>query len=84
MVIFHFKKLLLFLFVLVSTAGFSQTTDLFITEYAEGSSSHKYLELYNGTGASINLANYELWRISNGNSTIFTFVNWGIKLESFR
>jgi len=62
------KKLFLFLFVLIGTAGFSQTTDLFISEYAEGSSNHKYLELYNGTGASINLANYELWRISNGGS----------------
>ena len=62
------KKLFLFLFVLIGTAGFSQTTDLFISEYAEGSSNHKYLELYNGTGASINLADYELWRISNGGS----------------
>ena len=44
----------------------AQTTDLIISEYAEGSSSNKYIEIYNGTGATIDLVNYEMWRISNG------------------
>ena len=26
-------------------------TDLFISEYAEGSSNNKYIEIYNGTGS---------------------------------
>ncbi len=43
-------------------------TDLFISEYAEGSSNNKYLELYNGTGAAVDLSKYEIWRISNGGS----------------
>jgi 2',3'-cyclic-nucleotide 2'-phosphodiesterase/3'-nucleotidase/5'-nucleotidase len=44
----------------------AQTTDLFISEYAEGTSNNKYIEIYNGTGATVDLSNYELWRISNG------------------
>ena len=43
-------------------------TDLFISEYAEGSSNNKYIEIYNGTGSNINLSNYEIWRIQNGGS----------------
>ena len=41
-------------------------TDLFISEYAEGSSNNKYIEIYNGTGSDIDLSSYEIWRISNG------------------
>ena len=43
-------------------------TDLFISEYAEGSSNNKYIEIYNGTGSDIDLSNYEIWRIQNGGS----------------
>ena len=49
----------LILFTLISIAGFSQMTDLIISEYAEGSSNNKYIEIYNGTGAAVNLADYE-------------------------
>ncbi|MCK4695381.1 MAG: lamin tail domain-containing protein, partial [Candidatus Cloacimonetes bacterium] len=41
-------------------------TYLIISEYIEGSSNNKALEIYNGTGAAVNLAGYEIWRISNG------------------
>jgi predicted extracellular nuclease len=44
-------------------------TDLFISEYIEGSSSNKYIEIYNGTGSSIDLSNYKLELYSNGAST---------------
>ncbi len=40
--------------------------ELFFSEYIEGSSNNKALEIYNGTGAAVNLAGYEIWRISNG------------------
>ena len=35
-------------------------TDLFISEYIEGSSNNKVIELYNGTGTAINLSNYSV------------------------
>ncbi len=48
---------------------FSQTTDLLISEYGEGSSGNsKYIEIYNGTGGNVDLSNYGLWRVSNGGS----------------
>lgn len=40
--------------------------DLFISEYVEGSSSNKYLEIFNGTGAAIDLSDYKLQLFSNG------------------
>ncbi len=47
-------------------SGFSQTSDLFISEYSEGSSNNKYVEIYNGTGNPVDLSDYEIWRATNG------------------
>jgi len=58
-----FLVLMLFGF---SANSFGQATDLIISEYAEGSSNHKYIEIYNGTGASIDLAAYSIKLASNG------------------
>ncbi|QQS28823.1 MAG: HYR domain-containing protein [Sphingobacteriales bacterium] len=41
--------------------------DLFISEYIEGSSNNKCIEIYNGTGVSVNLSTYTLRVYSNGN-----------------
>ena len=54
------------MFVVASTYSFGQTTDLFISEMAEGTSNNKYLEIYNGTGAAVDLGNYSLSSCSNG------------------
>ena len=51
-----------------NAATFAATTDLIISEYGEGSSNNKYIEIYNGTGASVDLSSYAVWRISNGGS----------------
>ena len=51
----------------VASGGGCPTT-LFISEYGEGSSSNKYIEIYNGTGSDVNLGDYALWLISNGGS----------------
>lgn len=51
------------------TTTASCATDLIISEYVEGSSNNKYIEIYNFTGASVNLANYKLEYYANGAST---------------
>ncbi|MBC8213621.1 MAG: lamin tail domain-containing protein [Candidatus Marinimicrobia bacterium] len=43
-----------------------QGSDLIISEYCEGSSYNKYLEIFNPTNESINLSNYQIWKITNG------------------
>ena len=40
--------------------------NVFISEYSEGSSYNKYIEIYNGTGQDLDLSSYELWKIANG------------------
>ncbi|MFO7999991.1 MAG: lamin tail domain-containing protein, partial [Marinilabilia sp.] len=42
------------------------TDDLIISEYVEGSSNNKYLEIFNGTGEPVNLDDYEIQIYSNG------------------
>ncbi len=49
----------------VSVVG-ACATDLIISEYGEGSSNNKYIEIYNGTGASIDLSQYILKQSYNG------------------
>jgi len=44
----------------------SGASDLFISEYVEGASSNKYLEIYNGTGAEVDLSNYTVKLATNG------------------
>jgi len=43
--------------------------DLFISEYIEGSSNNKALEIYNGTGADVDLSTYAIKQYSNGSVT---------------
>ncbi|MBP8824023.1 MAG: lamin tail domain-containing protein, partial [Flavobacteriales bacterium] len=43
--------------------------DLFFSEYVEGSGSNKYVEIFNGTGADVDLSQYELRLFSNGASS---------------
>lgn len=43
-------------------------TDLFISEYVEGSSNNKYIEIFNGTGSEIDLSDYKINLYTNGAS----------------
>jgi predicted extracellular nuclease len=44
-------------------------TDLFFSEYSEGSSFNKALEIYNGTAAPVNLSGYSVQMFFNGSGT---------------
>jgi predicted extracellular nuclease/2',3'-cyclic-nucleotide 2'-phosphodiesterase (5'-nucleotidase family) len=74
----HFMKkispLIILIFIsLFSFRSYAQApSDLFISEYIEGSSNNKAIELYNGTGSSIDLAagNYVIQYYFNGATTV--------------
>ncbi|MDD2229135.1 MAG: FlgD immunoglobulin-like domain containing protein [Candidatus Cloacimonetes bacterium] len=51
--------------VYTKTTG-ANATDLFISEYIEGSASNKYIEIFNGTGSSVDLSDYYLRLMPNG------------------
>ena len=55
----------------------ADTTELFFSEYIEGSSNNKALEIYNDTGAAINLAagGYNIQMFSNGSASAGLTIN---------
>jgi hypothetical protein len=53
----------------VFSAGSAFASDLIISEYVEGSSNNKYIEIYNGTGNTIDLSSYAIRLYSNGASS---------------
>lgn len=63
------KRLLLLLLVAFAANFASAQTDLFFSEYVEGSGNNKALEIYNPTKQTIDLSNYYIVRYSNGEST---------------
>jgi hypothetical protein len=50
--------------------------DLFISEYAEGSSNNKYLEIANFTGAEVALSGYALPSVGNAPDTVGEYEFW--------
>ncbi|WP_456439076.1 lamin tail domain-containing protein [Psychroserpens sp.] len=63
-------------------SSFGQVSDLIISEYGEGSSGNsKYVEIYNGTGATVDLANYQIWRVSNGGTWVTAPDNFFLSLS---
>lgn len=53
-----------------------EPNDLFFSEYIEASNDNeKGLEIYNGTGQSINLNNYKIERYTNGSATVSSTFN---------
>jgi len=63
------KKALLFLAMLNGVVYAQDCSKLFISEYVEGWSNNKALEIYNPTNTDINLSGYFVARYSNGSSS---------------
>jgi plastocyanin len=63
-------------FVMLSLFYFSQTSGLFFSEYAEGSSNNKYMEIYNGTGATVDLSEYAFPNVSNAPNVPGEYEYW--------
>jgi predicted extracellular nuclease len=57
--------------------GYAPPTELFFSEYIEGTSNNKALEIYNGTGAAINLGanGYNVQMYFNGSATAGLTIN---------
>ncbi len=64
------KKTLLSILLMGLIAMISaQAQDLFISEYVEGGSNNKAIEIFNGTGAAVDLSQYTMKLASNGSPT---------------
>lgn len=74
------KKHLLTFFAILFSFGIYAQTDLIISEYVEGWSNNKAIEVFNPTNAPINLKNYRLTRYSNGAETPPAAASWFVVL----
>ena len=64
------KKVLLSLLIASPLSMLAQCSELFISEYCEGSGNNKGVEIYNPTPNPVNLAGYVLQRYSNGSAVV--------------
>ena len=73
------KNIWFIVFIVLSTfiSVQAQTSELFFSEYIEGSSNNKALEIYNGTGAAVDLAvdGYVIQMYFNGSSSAGLTIN---------
>ncbi len=69
------KRLFLFAFsaIALSMSALAQCSDLYISEYVEGSGNNKAVEFYNPTNATIDLSNYVCVRLNGGSTSPDTF-----------
>ncbi len=65
-----------FVFLLAGLSTNAQCTDLFFSEYIEGSSNNKALEIFNPTNAAIDMSNYEVHRFTNGATSASGTYDW--------
>jgi fibronectin-binding autotransporter adhesin len=59
------------------TLGSAGAGGFIISEYVEGSSNNKYIELFNGTGSTLDLSQYRLAVFTNGAATVSNSINLG-------
>ena len=65
-----------FAFMFFNVLQAQVASPLFFSEYAEGSSNNKYLEIYNSTDSTVDLSSYALARVTNAPSTVGEFESW--------
>ena len=68
--------LVLACFTLMASSAWAQCDNLFFSEAAEGSSNNKYLEIYNPTSETIDLAGYAYPNVSNAPSVVGEYEYW--------
>lgn len=79
------KKIALLVFVLFCTSSllFGQNaSDLFFSEYIEGTSNNKALEIFNGTGGTVDLSQYRVTRSNNGSTDIQDSLNVSVSIAN--
>ena len=69
------KKYYYFLFLLTCFITNGQE-NIFFSEYAEGSSNNKYLEIYNNSDQTIDLTEYAFPNVSNAPTTVGEYEYW--------
>ena len=69
--------LALMLMAMPMQSALAAPTELFFSEYIEGSSNNKALEIYNGTGAAVDLVTggYNVQMFFNGNASAGLTIN---------
>ncbi|SEJ23262.1 ExeM/NucH family extracellular endonuclease [Demequina mangrovi] len=65
----------------VSAPASAAAPDLFISEYVEGSGFNKAVEIFNGTGAAVDLADYAVVPYHNGSTDPYTTIELSGTLE---
>ena len=69
-------KLARFTLIFAIVLSFSFSSDLFFSEYAEGSSNNKYIEIYNPTDQVVYLYDYAYPTVSNAPTNIGVYEYW--------
>ena len=74
---FFSVSVVMFALAVLSPLAYAIPTELFFSEYIEGTSNNKALEIYNGTGSAIDLgtAGYNVQMFFNGNTSAGTTIN---------
>ena len=70
------NRYILILLVFMATVANAQCPDIFFSEYGEGSSNNKYFEIYNGTGDTVDLADYAFPNVSNAPAVVGEYEFW--------
>ncbi|MBT3901859.1 MAG: hypothetical protein HOF20_03275, partial [Pelagibacteraceae bacterium] len=72
----NFTKYIFVLLFMVGQAFTTQAQVLFFSEWAEGSSNHKYFEVYNPTSDTVDLSLYAYPNVSNAPTTVGVYEYW--------